>query len=51
MCDIAEGDRVHPMIEDVGEEVLDVARARNRAAHPTRDQPQPASNLGGDNPG
>ena len=48
---IADQDRVHPLIEDVVEEVLDVAHARNRAAHPTRDQSQPASNLGGDDPG
>jgi hypothetical protein len=51
MCDIADRDRVHPLIEDVGEEVLDVARTCNRAAHPTRDQSQPARNLGGDDPG
>jgi hypothetical protein len=50
-CHIADRDRVHPLIEDVGEEVLDVARARNRAAHPTRDQSRPASNVGGDDPG
>ena len=51
MRHIADRDRVHPMIEDVGEDVLDVARARSRAAHPTRDQSQPASNLSGDDPG
>jgi hypothetical protein len=51
MSHIADRDRVHPMIEDVGEEVLDIARACNRAAHPTRDQSPPASNLGGDDPG
>ena len=50
MCHKADRDRVRPMIEDVGEEVLDVAGARNRAADPTRDQSQPASNLGGDDP-
>jgi len=51
MSHIADRDRVHPVIEDVGDEVLDVARAFNRAAHPKRDQSQPASNLGGDDPG
>ena len=51
MYDIVDRDRVRPMIEDVGEEVLDAADARNRAAHPTHDQSQPASSLGGDDPG
>ncbi len=51
MCHVVDRDRAHPMIEDVGEEVLDVARARIRAAHQTREQSQPASNLGGYDPG
>jgi hypothetical protein len=38
------------MIEDLGEVVLDVARARNRATHPTRGQTQPAKEVRADNP-
>jgi hypothetical protein len=49
--DVAQRDRVHLMIEDVVGEVFEVARARNRAAHPTSGQSQPAMNLGGDDPG
>jgi hypothetical protein len=51
MCQLTDRDRVHPMIEDVGEEALGIVRARNRAAQPTRDESQPASILGGDDPG